>query len=54
VPSRGLRRFCVMDALAELLTGRDGVLIRVAREQLARCRELTVQINQLESDSAPS
>jgi transposase len=50
VPSRGLRRFCVMDSLAELLAGRDGVLVRVSREQLARCRELTVQINQLERE----
>jgi transposase len=50
VPSRGLRRFCVMDVLAELLAERDGVLARVSREQLARCRELTVQINQLERE----
>jgi len=50
VPSRGLRRFCVMDALAEVLAAGEGVLVRVAREQLARCRELTVQINQLEHE----
>jgi transposase len=50
VPSRGLRRFCVMDSLAELLADRDGVLARVSREQLARCRELTMQINQLERE----
>jgi transposase len=50
VPSRGLRRFCVMDSLAELLASKDGVLVRVSREQLARCRELTVQINQLERE----
>ena len=50
VPSRGLRRFCVMDSLAELLAGREGVLARVSREQLARCRELTVQINQFERE----
>jgi transposase len=50
VPSRGLRRFCVMDSLAELLAERDGVLVRVSRDQLSRCRELTVQINQLERE----
>lgn len=50
VPSRGLRRFCVMDALAETLAGHSGVLVRVCREQLARCRELTVQINGLEGE----
>jgi transposase len=50
VPSRRLRRFCVMDSRAELLAEGDGVLARVSREQLARCGELTVQINQLERE----
>ena len=50
VPSRGLRRFCVLDALVETLAGHRGVLARLAREQVARCRELTVQINQLERE----
>jgi transposase len=50
VPSRGLRRLCVMGALAEVLAGGEGVLVRVAREQLVRCRELTVQINGLERE----
>ena len=39
-----------MDALAETLAGHSGVLVRVCREQLARCRELTVQINGLEGE----
>jgi transposase len=50
VPSRGLRRFCMLDALVETLVGHRGVLTRLAREQVARCRELTVQINQLERE----
>jgi transposase len=50
VPSRGLRRFCVLDGLVETLEGHRGVVARLAREQVERCRELTVQINQLERE----
>jgi transposase len=50
VPSRGLRRFCVLDALVETLAGQPGVVARLAREQVERCRELTVQVNQLERE----
>lgn len=50
VPSRGLRRFCVLDALAETLDGHRGVVARLAREQVARCREMTAQINDLERE----
>jgi transposase len=50
VPSRGLRRFCVLDSLIDALDSHGGVLARLAREQVERCRELTMQINQLERE----
>lgn len=50
VPSRGLRRFCVLDSLVETLAGHDGVVARLAREQVERSRELTEQINDLERE----
>jgi transposase len=50
VPSRGLRRYCVIDELVRRLAGCDGLVARIARELVARCRELTVQINALERE----
>ena len=50
IPARGLRRYCVMDAVTERLEGRDGVVARLARQLLCRCRELTVEINGLETE----
>lgn len=50
VPSRGLRRYQVMDAVAGRLDGVEGVVARLAREQLQRCRELTQQINAIEGE----
>jgi transposase len=50
VPTRGLRRFCVMDGLATKLDALDGVVARLARELLSRCREVTVRINELERE----
>lgn len=50
VPSRGLRRYCVLDDLTERLTAFDGVVARIAAELVARCRELTIQINALERE----
>ena len=50
VPSRGLRRYCVLDTLAEQLHHFDGVVARLARDQVGRCRELTEQINALERE----
>jgi transposase len=50
VPSRGLRRYRVIDELAAHLAGIDGTIAQIARELLNRCRELTVRINQLERD----
>jgi transposase len=50
VPSRGLRRYCVLDTLAEQLHRFDDVVGRLARDQVVRCRELTEQINALERE----
>ena len=50
VPSRGLRRYCVLDELAAWLEGVDGVVARNARELLTRCHEVTAQINGLERE----
>jgi transposase len=52
VPSRGLRRYCVIDELAGRLEGADGTVARLARQLLARCRDLTAEINQLEAELA--
>jgi len=49
IPSRGLRRRCVQDQLAHRLADMPGVVAQIARELLERCRQLTVRINQLES-----
>ncbi|WP_255597870.1 IS110 family transposase [Micromonospora sp. RL09-050-HVF-A] len=50
VPSRGLRRYRVIDELTTRLTGVDGTVARIARDLLVRCRELTAQINSLERE----
>lgn len=50
VPSRGLRRYRVLDELAARLDGFSGVVARIAADLVARCRELTVQINALERE----
>jgi transposase len=50
VPSRGLRRYCVIDELTSRLAGVEGLVARIARDLLVRCRELTVQINALEKE----
>ncbi len=50
VPSRGLRRYCVLDDLAAQLATFEGVVARIAAELVARCRELTIQINALEGE----
>ncbi|MGY1961499.1 hypothetical protein [Nocardia gipuzkoensis] len=46
--ARGLRRYCVIDDLAERLTAFDGLVARIARDMTAQCRALTEQINDLE------
>lgn len=53
LPSRGLRRYCVIDRLAEQLAAFDGVVARLARELVDRCRHLTQQINALEAELRP-
>jgi transposase len=50
IPSRGLRRYRVIDDLAARLGQFDGVVARIAAELVTRCRELTVQINALERE----
>ena len=50
VPSRGLRRYKVLEELAIRLAGVEGTVARLARRLLARCRELTVEINALEAE----
>jgi transposase len=52
IPSRGLRRYCVIDDLADQLADTDGVVARLARQLLVRCRDLTTEINQLEAELA--
>lgn len=49
VPSRGLRRLCVFDALTEALVGHDGVVAEIARDLVEECRRLTAQINAMEA-----
>ena len=39
VPSRGLRRYHVLDELAAALAAMDGVVARIAAELVVRCRE---------------
>jgi transposase len=55
VPSRGLRRYCVLDELAGTLELErfEGTVARLARELVDRARQLTVQINSLESELRP-
>jgi transposase len=53
VPSRGLRRYKVLDELAARLAGMEGTVARLARQLLARCRALTAEINALEAELRP-
>ncbi|NYI77110.1 IS110 family transposase [Nocardioides panzhihuensis] len=50
VPSRGLRRQCVVAELLEEMDRFEGVVARLARGLLERCSELTDQINTLEKE----
>jgi transposase len=50
VPSRGPRRYCVIDGLARRLADQHGLMARIAREMVTRRRELTEQINALERE----
>lgn len=50
IPTRGLRRYCVIDEITEKLGRFHGIVARIARDLLGRCRELTTQINGLERE----
>ena len=50
VPSRGLRRYQVIDEVAARLQGVDLVVARLALQLLVRCRRLTAEINLLEAE----
>ncbi|MDD7942915.1 transposase [Actinomycetospora lutea] len=53
VPSRGLRRYCVLDRLEAQLADDHRLVARLARDHIGRCRELTRQINALEVELRP-
>jgi transposase len=53
IPSRGLRRDKVIDELTARLAGMEGTVARLARLLLARCRELTAEINALQAELRP-
>lgn len=48
VPSRGLRRYCVLDRLEVHLADDRCLVARLARDHIVRCRDLTRTINALE------
>ena len=50
IPSRGLRRHCVVAELLAELDRFDGVVARLARQLLTRCGELNHHINALEAE----
>jgi len=50
IPSRGLRRYRVMAELEERLAGQEGTVAAIARELVARCRELTLRATDLERE----
>lgn len=50
IPLRALRRLCVLDELAQKLTGVDGTVARIARETVADIRQLTGRVNELERE----
>lgn len=48
VPSRGLRRYCVLERLQHDLTGRTGAVVEIALDLLTDITALTRRINDLE------
>ena len=50
IPPSSLRRFKVLDHLAEQLSSVEGTVAELARELVGRTRELTVRINELEHE----
>lgn len=53
IPSRGLRRYRVMDELAVKLEEFDGMVARLARELVTEAHRLTERINSLEAELRP-
>jgi len=52
VAPRSLGRRKVLDELAAVLAGIEGLVAEIARERLARIRQLTVRVNELEREIA--
>lgn len=50
IAPKSLRRLHVLDELAARLTGVDGTVATIARELIARTRELTIRANELERE----
>jgi transposase len=50
IPSRGLRRYRVIEQLADRLDCFDGMVARLARSLVDRCYQLTREINALERE----
>ena len=51
-PPGSLKRLRTLERLTANLTDQDGLVARLARELTARCRELTITINELEREIA--
>lgn len=50
IPSRGLRRQCLIEELLERLVGVQGTVARIARELLVAIADLTGRVNELERE----
>src|SRR6202012_19511 len=50
IPSRGLRRYRVLDALAPRLQDFSGTVAQIAAGMVTRCRDLTIEVNALERE----
>ena len=50
VPSRGMRRLCILERLDEALELFDGAVAEIARDLLADIRSLTTRINRIERE----
>lgn len=50
IAPKALKRFHVLNELAELLGGVDGTVAEIARELVVRTRELTIRANELERE----
>jgi len=50
IPPKALRRHHVLNSLEAQLAGIEGTVARIARELVVRCRELTIQANELERE----